>query len=54
MSENSNGATVIMVIRHAEKPDTYNGQVYDGINATGTVSGNDAAVSVRDGSQRQE
>ena len=43
MSENQNGATVIIVIRHAEKPDTYNGQVYDGINSTGTVSGSDAA-----------
>ena len=43
MSENQNGATVIMVIRHAEKPDTYNGQAYDGVNATGTVSGNEPA-----------
>jgi hypothetical protein len=43
MSENQNGATVIMLIRHAEKPHTYNGQTYDGVNATGTVCGKDAA-----------
>ena len=43
MSENHNGATVIMLIRHAEKPHTYNGQTYDGVNATGTVCGKDAA-----------
>jgi hypothetical protein len=43
MSENQHEATVIMVIRHAEKPDTYDGHAYDGVNATGTVCGNDAA-----------
>ena len=43
MSENQNGATVIMVMRHGEKPHTYNGQAYDGVNATGTVCGHDAA-----------
>ena len=43
MSKNQNGATAIMVIRHGEKPDTYNGQAYDGVNATGTVCGKDAA-----------
>jgi hypothetical protein len=43
MSENQNGATVIMVIRHAEKPDTYNGQAYGGVDATGTICGKDAA-----------
>lgn len=31
-----------MVIRHAEKPDTYNGTAYDGVNVTGTICG-DAA-----------
>jgi hypothetical protein len=36
------GATRIMVIRHAEKPDTYNGTAYDGVNAAGTVCGNTA------------
>src|SRR5271165_1924805 len=30
------GATKIMVIRHAEKPDTYNQQAYLGVDATGT------------------
>jgi hypothetical protein len=35
----TNGATRIMVIRHAEKPDTYNGTAYDGVNAAGTVCG---------------
>jgi hypothetical protein len=33
------GASTIMVIRHAEKPDTYNGQTYFGVNDTATVSG---------------
>jgi hypothetical protein len=28
-----------MVIRHAEKPDTYNGQKYYGVNATGNAGG---------------
>jgi hypothetical protein len=32
-----------MVIRHAEKPDTYNGEEYFGVDATGTVSGAAAA-----------
>jgi hypothetical protein len=31
------GATKIMVIRHAEKPDPYNGMTYTGVNATGTA-----------------
>jgi hypothetical protein len=31
-----------MVIRHAEKPATYNGTAYDGVNAAGTVCGKDA------------
>ena len=35
MSKNQNGATAIMVIRHGEKPDTYNGQAYDGVNQQG-------------------
>jgi hypothetical protein len=29
------GATMIMVIRHAEKPGYYNGPAYGGVNATG-------------------
>lgn len=29
------GATKVMMIRHAEKPDTYNGIQYNGINAVG-------------------
>jgi hypothetical protein len=28
-----------MVIRHAEKPDTYNGTAYDGVNSAGTICG---------------
>jgi hypothetical protein len=32
------GATKIMVIRHAEKPGTYNGQAYVGVDATGASS----------------
>jgi hypothetical protein len=31
-----------MVIRHAEKPDTYNGTAYEGVNAAGTICGKDA------------
>lgn len=31
------GATKIMIIRHAEKPGTYNGQTYTGINALGAT-----------------
>jgi hypothetical protein len=33
------GATRIMVIRHAEKPGTYNGTQYDGVNLTGDIAG---------------
>jgi hypothetical protein len=33
------GATKIMVIRHAERPGTYSGTRYDGVNAAGDVSG---------------
>ena len=32
-----------MVIRHAEKPDTYNGQRYSGVNSTGSACGQSAA-----------
>ena len=32
-------ASMIMVIRHAEKPGPYNGQTYFGVNAEATVSG---------------
>jgi len=35
------GATKIMVIRHGEKPGSYNGQQYAGVNNLGTVAGND-------------
>jgi hypothetical protein len=37
------GATKIMVIRHAEKPDSYNGAQYAGVNNLGTVAGDDGA-----------
>jgi hypothetical protein len=37
------GATKIMVIRHAEKPGSYNGARYLGVNNLGTVAGADAA-----------
>jgi hypothetical protein len=33
------GASTIMVIRHAEKPDSYNGQTYNGVNPTATSCG---------------
>ncbi len=33
------GASTIMIVRHAEKPDTYNGQAYNGVNALATVCG---------------
>ena len=33
------GATKIMVIRHAEKPDTYKGQQYQGVDAAGSTCG---------------
>jgi len=33
------GATTIMVIRHAEKPDTYGGQAYAGVTLTGSSCG---------------
>lgn len=35
------GANPIMIIRHAEKPGSYNGQTYYGVNAPGTISGNE-------------
>src|SRR6266849_1808282 len=35
------GATKIMVIRHGEKPGTYNGQMYFGVDATGAHAGSD-------------
>jgi hypothetical protein len=37
------GATKIMVIRHAEKPGSYNGTQYAGVNNLGTVAGVDGA-----------
>jgi hypothetical protein len=37
------GATKIMVIRHAEKPGSYNGAQYAGVNNLGTVAGDDGA-----------
>jgi hypothetical protein len=33
------GATKIMVIRHAERPDKYHGKAYSGVDATGTTRG---------------
>jgi len=35
------GATKIMVIRHAEKPGSYNGEQYAGVNNLGTMAGDD-------------
>jgi hypothetical protein len=35
------GATRIMVLRHAEKPGTYSGTQYDGVNLTGDIAGAD-------------
>jgi hypothetical protein len=37
------GATKIMVIRHGEKPGTYNGQSFDGVDATGDMCGSSGA-----------
>ena len=37
------GATKIMVMRHAEKPDNYNGLQYAGVNNLGTLAGDDGA-----------
>jgi hypothetical protein len=37
------GATKIMVIRHAEKPDPYNGTEYFGVNQTGDIAGSDGS-----------
>jgi len=37
------GATRIMVIRHAEKPGTYNGTQYFGVNPTGDIAGKDGS-----------
>src|ERR1700761_5521162 len=37
------GATKIMVIRHGEKPGSYNGTQYAGVNNLGTVAGDDGA-----------
>jgi len=36
-------ATKIMVIRHGEKPGTYNGQAYEGVDAAGDVCGGSGA-----------
>jgi hypothetical protein len=37
------GATKIMVVRHAQKPGSYNGAQYAGVNNLGTVAGDDGA-----------
>jgi hypothetical protein len=37
------GATKIMIIRHAEKPDTYDGKTYYGVDATGDIAGEHGA-----------
>jgi hypothetical protein len=42
------GATKIMVIRHAEKPGSYNGAQYAGVNNLGTVAGVDGAKHLVD------
>jgi hypothetical protein len=41
--ETGMGATKIMVIRHAEKPGSYNGAQYEGVNTFGTIAGDDGA-----------
>lgn len=41
--ETGMGATKIMVIRHAEKPGSYNGVQYDGVNNLGTIAGDNGA-----------
>ena len=40
------GATKIMVIRHAEKPATYDGQDYSGVDASGATCGSDGEESL--------
>lgn len=40
------GATKIMVIRHAEKPEPYDGTKYSGVDAVGTTCGADGAESL--------
>jgi hypothetical protein len=37
------GATKIMVVRHAEKPGSYHGVQYAGVNNLGTIAGDDGA-----------
>jgi len=37
------GATKIMIIRHAEKPDTYDDKTYYGVDATGEIAGKHGA-----------
>src|SRR5277367_1364041 len=41
--ETEMGATKIMVIRHGEKPGSYHGVQYAGVNNLGTVAGADGA-----------
>ncbi len=36
---NGQGPTTIIVIRHAEKPGTYGGTNYNGVNPTATTCG---------------
>ena len=43
MANTAAGATKIMVIRHAEKPDKYNGQQYNGVDLTGATCGSDGS-----------
>jgi hypothetical protein len=40
------GATMIMVIRHAEKPSDYQGHSYRGVDAAGHLCGKDGAESL--------
>ena len=35
----ASGATTVMVVRHAEKPDTYNGLAYAGVDPAGDTCG---------------
>jgi hypothetical protein len=42
-SSSSSGATKIMVIRHAEKPDTYNNQKFNGVDEFGNNCGKQGA-----------
>jgi hypothetical protein len=42
----TSGATTIIVIRHAEKPGTYGGVTYSGVDATGAVDSGESLTTV--------